>query len=293
MSAYEKNLTDKDGNDVYPITKAEAVYMDDNKTTVLDKIKSMISSFQAGVDGIYNAITAQGTTPASKSQSDVQTAIGTLSTNRYNAGVSSVTLNTPSVSGRAVTVTASNGKSTTGYVADKGQYYSSSNNVGEAGTYFHATFPEGYYSSYGAAWAPEIRVERTTMNSSGWYDTSQYNQHYTDGYNSGYSNGQNSVRTGGGKDRGGNWKDGRADMASESIWIPRCVAAVVEMKGTGNGDYPPAIFLSSGYVVSQRSYGDEDCTVFVVANCTSAQTATLRGAYHGDPVYFLTTIGEY
>ena len=101
------------------------------------------------------------------------------------AGVSSVTLNTPSVSGRAVTVTASNGKSATGYVEDKGQYYSSSNNVGEAGTYFHATFPEGYYSSSGQAWAPEIRVEKTTMNSSGWYDKSQYDQHYTDGYNAG------------------------------------------------------------------------------------------------------------
>jgi len=111
------------------------------------------------------------------------------------AGVSSVTLNTPSVSGRAVTVTASNGKSATGYVEDKGQYYSSSNNVGEAGTYFHATFPEGYYSSSGQAWAPEIRVEKTTMNSSGWYDKSQYDQHYTDGYNAGLAAGRAEKKT--------------------------------------------------------------------------------------------------
>ena len=47
---------------------------------------SMKASFQAGVDGIYNAITAQGTTPASKSQSDVQAAIPTLANNSYNKG---------------------------------------------------------------------------------------------------------------------------------------------------------------------------------------------------------------
>lgn len=83
----------------------------------IDSTKSSLqSSFQAGVDGIYNAITAQGTTPASKAQGDVN-AIGTLATNKYNQGKNDVSL---SVSGSYVN--ASNGKSAR--VDYKGQYLS-------------------------------------------------------------------------------------------------------------------------------------------------------------------------
>lgn len=51
-------------------------------------ISTLQSNFQAGVDSVYNAIKAQGTTPASKSLSDVVNGIGTMSTNRYNSGYS-------------------------------------------------------------------------------------------------------------------------------------------------------------------------------------------------------------
>ena len=51
-------------------------------------ITTLQSNFQAGVDSVYNAIVAQGTTPASKSLSDVVTGVGTMSTNRYNSGYS-------------------------------------------------------------------------------------------------------------------------------------------------------------------------------------------------------------
>lgn len=97
----------------------------------------------------------------------------------YSAGKNDVTL---SVSG--ATVTASNGKSAT--VAYKGTYYSSTGyNVGTAGDYFHATFPEGYYATEGNSWAPEVRVPITTMNSNGWYTSDQYNSNYNNGYNNG------------------------------------------------------------------------------------------------------------
>ena len=183
--AYLNVLQDADGKDVYPITRADGVYMNDGTTAqakceALDsKINSTKSSlqtsFQAGVDGIYNAITAQGTTPASKSQGDVKNAIGTLATSKYNQGKNDVSL---SVSGSYVN--ASNGKSAR--VDYKGQYYrNEGNNVGLAGDYFHATFPEGYYGSEGQAWAPEIRVPVGTMNSNGWYDQDQYNAHYNQG----------------------------------------------------------------------------------------------------------------
>ena len=58
----------------------------DEIDALVTKTDNMKASFQAGVDGIYNAITAQGTTPASKSQSDVQAAISTLSNSSYNRG---------------------------------------------------------------------------------------------------------------------------------------------------------------------------------------------------------------
>ena len=183
--AYKNVLQDADGKDVYPITRADGVYMNDGTTaqatceelsSKIDSTKSELQkSFQAGVDGIYNAIVAQGTTPVSKSQGDVKNAIGTLATNKYNQGKNDVSL---SVSGSYVN--ASNGKSAR--VDYKGTYYSNTgNNVGLAGDYFHATFPEGYYGSEGQDWAPEIRVPIGTMNSNGWYDQDQYNAHYNQG----------------------------------------------------------------------------------------------------------------
>lgn len=52
-------------------------------------ITSLQSSFQAGVDSVYDAIVAQGTTPASKSLSDVVTGIATMAANKYASGQSS------------------------------------------------------------------------------------------------------------------------------------------------------------------------------------------------------------
>lgn len=110
-------------------TKASQVECDDGDTvetkvnnleTQIDeqlttKIAELQSNFQAGVDSIYNAIRAQGTTPASKSLSDVKNAIATLSKNRYNA----VTVST-SVSGPTVTATLSNGKKASATVKQNG-----------------------------------------------------------------------------------------------------------------------------------------------------------------------------
>lgn len=64
----------------------------DEIDALVTKTDNMKASFQAGVDGIYNAITAQGTTPASKSQSDVQAAIPALANSSYNKGYANKTL---------------------------------------------------------------------------------------------------------------------------------------------------------------------------------------------------------
>ena len=56
--------------------------------TLANELSKVNSNFQAGVDSIYNAIVAQGTTPSSKSLSDVTSGITNLSNNKYNNGYS-------------------------------------------------------------------------------------------------------------------------------------------------------------------------------------------------------------
>ena len=59
-----------------------AVGLQKNGTSVAttSDISTLQSNFQAGVDSVYNAIVARGTTPASKSLSDVVTGIGNIQT---------------------------------------------------------------------------------------------------------------------------------------------------------------------------------------------------------------------
>ena len=147
-----------------------------------DQIASLKSSFQAGVDGIYNAIVAQGTTPASKSQSDVKTAIGTLATAKYNQGKSDVTLSA-SASGRTVTATASNGKTASASVALAGSNgaVSVSTSGGSGNQSFDIT----------DGWCTSVNVDRTGAYNQGVTDAdnrvNSSSANYKGGYNAGYS----------------------------------------------------------------------------------------------------------
>ena len=60
--AYIQELADKDGNKVYPVTKAEAVYMPDNATTLDKQIENMRQSFQDGVVTLVNKLKSFGVT---------------------------------------------------------------------------------------------------------------------------------------------------------------------------------------------------------------------------------------
>lgn len=82
LKAYTSTGSNTDGT----MTQAAITQALSSIDALETKTDNMKASFQAGVDGIYNAITAQGTTPASKSQSDVQAAIPTLANNSYNKG---------------------------------------------------------------------------------------------------------------------------------------------------------------------------------------------------------------
>ena len=200
--AYLNVLQDADGKDVYPITRADGVYMNDGTTaqakcealdSKIDSTKSSLkSSFQAGVDGIYNAITAQGTTPASKSQGDVQSAIKTLADAKYaagnSAGIASVTVSA-SASGRTVTAKASNGKTTSASVALAGSNgtVSVSTSGGSGNQSFDIT----------DGWCTSVNVDRTGAYNQGVTDAdnrvNSSSANYKGGYNAGYSAGKSAA----------------------------------------------------------------------------------------------------
>ena len=62
-------------------------------TNVEDVIKELEANFQAGVDDIYDAVVAKGSTPASHSLSDVVTGIGNIPTGITPSGTLSITTN--------------------------------------------------------------------------------------------------------------------------------------------------------------------------------------------------------
>ena len=103
-------------------------------------VSTIQSNFQAGVDGIYDTIVAQGTTPASKSLSDVTAGIGSMADNKYHSGANSVTVTAKATQGTwssnkmtvTATATASNGKSATGTTTvDASDIYTNGYNSGK------------------------------------------------------------------------------------------------------------------------------------------------------------------
>ncbi len=95
-STYNVQIEDSEGNKYCPkpdlLTTQEQV----NANTVSGKsvdalavkglINNLTTSFQAGVDTLYNACVSCGVTPSAKTPAAISAAISAISTNRYNAG---------------------------------------------------------------------------------------------------------------------------------------------------------------------------------------------------------------
>lgn len=120
---YIYQMETRDGDDVYPVTKADAVYLQetssDGTTTqqkLSDKLKAMTTSFQAGVDTIVAKFRSLGVTPSASTPDGIAAAAQTMYNNQYTAGQNSVTVST-SVSGRTVTARTSTGKTASSSVA--------------------------------------------------------------------------------------------------------------------------------------------------------------------------------
>lgn len=79
---------DKDVNDIRQ-NKANNNHDHDDRyyteSEIDTKISDLQTSFQGGVDSVYNAIVAQGTTPVSKSLSDIVNAIALINPNECTA----------------------------------------------------------------------------------------------------------------------------------------------------------------------------------------------------------------
>ena len=149
-----------------------------NINTLLYNINKMKQNFQDGVDSVYNAIVSAGTTPSSKSLSDVVTGIGNMSTNRYNTGYN------------AGVVAGGNVGYSDGYNAGKTDYNPTNASLDNNGSL-------------------------TVTNSSGITRlTKKFSNSYNNGFSDGYGDGRNAGYTGG-YDVG--WKDARLKFEPDKI----------------------------------------------------------------------------
>ena len=170
-------------------------------STDVDILKKSVSD---GKRSVANAITGQGVnTAADATFGTMANNIGTVGTNKYNAGYASGVNSTKKGTAVAanvlagVTFTSANGVNLTGTLVNRGQYQYA-NGVGngfsvpeDAESEYIALnkIPEGAYFANGANWAPEVRIRRKVLE-----DFIGWDQHYEDGYNAGYSAGSSGSR---------------------------------------------------------------------------------------------------
>lgn len=92
-SAYIQKLQDMDGNDIYPMTVADAVYVQTTSGSTVsqqkltDKLADMENSFQVGCNTLVSKLEELGITPSSSSPTDIAEAIQTACSTYYNKGV--------------------------------------------------------------------------------------------------------------------------------------------------------------------------------------------------------------
>lgn len=92
-SAYIQKLQDMDGNDIYPMTVADAVYVQTSSGSTVsqqkltDKLADMENSFQVGCNTLVSKLEELGITPSSSSPTDIAVAIQTACSTYYNKGV--------------------------------------------------------------------------------------------------------------------------------------------------------------------------------------------------------------
>ena len=112
-------------------------------------------SFQDGCNTIVSGVTAQGVTPTSNSPADIVTAVNTVATNKYNAGVTATKVGNvaPGQVLNGKTFTSASGVGLTGTMPNKGAVTGSISSSG--GTY---TIPAGYHNGSGKVTGPTLEA---------------------------------------------------------------------------------------------------------------------------------------
>lgn len=91
--AYIQSLQNKDGADVYPVTVADAVYVQASdgstitQTNLSAKLTEMEKNFTDGCNTIVSALTELGVTPEATTPAGIAAAIKKLYSDRYTSGV--------------------------------------------------------------------------------------------------------------------------------------------------------------------------------------------------------------
>lgn len=91
--AYIQSLQNKDGDDVYPVTVGDAVYIQTTsgdtvtQTKLSSKLKEMETNFTDGCSTIVSALTELGVTPEATTPAGIAAAIKKMYEDRYNSGV--------------------------------------------------------------------------------------------------------------------------------------------------------------------------------------------------------------
>ena len=186
-----------------------------------DQIASLKSSFQAGVDGIYNAIVAQGTTPASKSQGDVQSAIKTLADAKYAAGHKGSAVASDVLAGRTFSNDSSVGIS--GSRVDLGSEPEMKGGTLYNGDVYLYPVSGGDGRDYG------IRrgVHASPSNIAAWsggtlFTKSQYDSNYSSGYNSGVRDADNRANSSSTNYKSGynaGYSSGKSVAHTANLWV--------------------------------------------------------------------------
>lgn len=93
MSSYIQSLQNRDGDDIYPVTCGDAVFIQETEgstikqTKLSDKLTEMETSFTAGCNTIVAALTELGVTPEATTPEGIAAAIKQMYSDRYNTGV--------------------------------------------------------------------------------------------------------------------------------------------------------------------------------------------------------------
>lgn len=193
--AYIQSLQNKEGADVYPVTVADAVYVQTTEGSTTSqqklsaKLKEMETNFTAGCNAIIDKIKSLGVTPSKTSPEGIAEAIGNL--------YSGITV-TQEVSGRSVKATATNGNTSTTEVAlgtDSGNHSMTLTPTGNNSVSF--TFGEGYYyggtvvadgsTAYAAGRASAAFTVRKLANNLSFKANGQNNTITIDGLGSTYT----------------------------------------------------------------------------------------------------------